>query len=144
MTCLTTLHAPEQRIAVMPDTRTDTPASTRPALLALVAGFAVALAISLLTGENSAQASPFYYVIGLPLLCVAVGMISYRFPQEAGRWTVFLALGQCLASLLTDGVGGALATLLFMMVLSLPPFITAVWLSRLSLRQQARRASQQD
>jgi hypothetical protein len=29
-------------------------------------------------------------------------------------------------------------------VLSLPPFITAVWLSRLSLRQQARRASQQD
>lgn len=118
--------------------------TTRPALLALIAGFAVALTISLLTGEGSAQASPFYYVIGLPLLCVAVGMISYRFPQEAGRWTVFLALGQCLASLLTDGFGGALATLLFMMVLSLPPFITAVWLSRLALRQRAQGNRPQD
>jgi len=136
------LRAPEYRIAMMPDT--DTRSLTRPALLSLLAGFSVALAISLLTGEHSALASPFYYVVGLPLLCVAVGALSFRFPQEAGRWTVFLALGQCVASLLTDGLGGALATLLFMMVLSLPPFITAVWLSRLSLRQQARRASQQD
>lgn len=121
---------------------TDTRSLTRPALLSLLAGFSVALAISLLTGESSAQASPFYYVIGLPLLCVAVGAISYRFPQEAGRWTAFLALGQCLASLVTDGLGGALATLLFMMVLSLPPFITAVWLSRLALRQRAHDTSQ--
>lgn len=118
--------------------------TTRPALLALLAGFAVALTISLLTGEDSAQASPFYYVIGLPLLCVAVGMISFHFPRDAGRWTVFLVLGQCLASLLTDGIVGALATLLFMTVLSLPPFITAVWLSRLALRQRAHYNRQQD
>lgn len=126
----------------MPDT--DTRSLTPAAMLSLAAGFSVALAISLLTGEDSAQASPFYYVIGLPLLCVAVGAISYRFPREAGRWTVFLALGQCLASLATDGLGGALATLLFMMVLSLPPFITAVWLSRLALRQRMHGNRPQD
>lgn len=142
VTCLIALRSFEYRKAVMPDT--DTPSLTRPALLSFVAGFSVALAISLLSGESSAQASPFYYVVGLPLLCVAVGMISFRFPRDAGRWTVFLALGQCLASLVTDGIGGALATLLFMMVLSLPPFITAVWLSRLALRQRAHNTGQAD
>lgn len=110
--------------------------TTRPALLALLAGFTVSTLVSLLASVDTAWSSPFYFIIGIPLLCVAVGAISFRFPREAGRWTVFIVLGQCLASLFSGGVGSALATLIVMMVLSLPVFITAVWLSRLGLRRR--------
>lgn len=102
-------------------------------------GLLVNVAISVVTGRDEAWDSPFYYVVGIPLMCVAIGFISYRFPRNPGRWTFFMSLGQCVAAVVMGGgVGVLIIALLFMMVLSLPQFITAVWTSRMGLSRQLK------
>ena len=102
-------------------------------------GLLVNVAISVVTGRDEAWDSPLYYVVGIPLMCVAIGFISYRFPRNPGRWTFFMSLGQCVAAVVMGGgVGVLIIALLFMMVLSLPQFITAVWTSRMGLSRQLK------
>ena len=100
-------------------------------------GLLVNVTISVISGRDEAWDSPFYYVVGFPLLCIAIGFISYRFPRNQGRWTFFMSLGQCVAAVVMGrGIGVLIIALLFMMVLSLPQFITAVWTSRMGLSRQ--------
>ena len=116
-----------------------------PGWLALAAGTLVCTGLARYSGDSVAWASQLYYLLGIPLLCVAVALISYRYPRHAGRWTAWMALGQCLSALFTGaGFAGVLQGILFMMVLSLPQFITAIWLSRFGLRARGRVSSSDD
>lgn len=87
--------------------------------------------------SNTPWGSRWYYLIGLPAMSVLVGIVSYQVPQQPGRWTVYLCLGQLLVAWLSAGFGELIIGVLFLMALSLPPFITAIWMSRLGLRRVA-------
>lgn len=112
-----------------------------PWLLSLLGGAAPVVAITLITQET-AWANLFYYIVAIPLMCAMVAAISYRFPQNPGRWTTFMSLGQCLGAAFSGGGWGIIPlAILFMMVLSLPQFLSAVWASRLAMRAVLREAS---
>lgn len=112
--------------------------SLTPWLAAFVGGALPVTAVTLLTGET-AWASMLYYLAAIPVMCAAVAVLSYRFPQNPGRWTTFMSLGQCVAAAFVGGGWGIIPlAILFMMVLSLPQFLTAVWASRLAMRKVMR------
>jgi hypothetical protein len=109
-----------------------------PWLLSFVGGALPVAAVTLITGET-AWANMLYYLAAIPLMCALVAGLSYRFPQNPGRWTTFMSLGQCVAAAVVGGGWGIIPlAILFMMVLSLPQFLTAVWASRLAMRAALR------
>src|SRR5689334_19955597 len=102
-------------------------ASALPHALAFLAGFATCLAIVLVTGRKEAWDSPLYFLVGLPLMCVAAGAIAFRFPERSWRWGIGMAVGQSIAMAL--GAGSLTLwplALVAMTVLSIPEWVTAV------------------
>lgn len=102
-----------------------------------LAGLVVVGAIELLSRRNEAVDDPAYYRLGIPLMCVAIGFISYRFPHRTWRWTVSMAAGQA-AALALGGSGLSLwpIALIFMTVYSLPQFLVG-WITGFIRRRQA-------
>lgn len=88
-------------------------------------GLAVCLAIAVGTGRKEAWDSGLYYSVGLPVMVLAIFVISYFFPRRAWRWTLAMALGQ--AGALLWG-GGSLnlwpLAIIAMLVYSLPQFVS--------------------
>ncbi len=105
-------------------------------LLAFAAGVLTCLAVAWLGQVETPWGTRWYYLIGLPVMSAAVGAISYLHPRQPGRWTVYLCLGQLLVAWVLSGLGEVLVGVLFLMALSLPIFISAIWLSRVALRRQ--------
>jgi hypothetical protein len=92
-----------------------------------IAGLMICLAITQLTGRNEAWDAQEYFSIGIPLMCVVVFAVSYRYPRRPWRWALSMALGQSVAMVL----GGGSASLwplaiIAMTVVSLPQFIVAM------------------
>jgi O-antigen/teichoic acid export membrane protein len=89
-----------------------------------LAGFVVVGTITMLSRRNEAIDDPAYYVLGIPLMCVAILLVSYRFPHRPWRWTVSMAAGQATAMAL-GGSGLSLwpLALVFMTVCSIPQFV---------------------
>lgn len=109
-----------------------------PWLLSLAGGALPVAAVTFIAGET-AWASMLYYLAAIPLMCALVAVVSCRFPQNPGRWTTFMSLGQCIAAAVMGGGWSIIPlAILFMMVLSLPQFLTAVWASRLAMRAALR------
>jgi hypothetical protein len=109
-----------------------------PWVLSFVGGALPVAMVTFITGET-AWANMLYYLVAIPVMCVVVAALSYRFPQNPGRWTTFMSLGQCVAAAFVGGGWGIIPlAILFMMVLSLPQFLTAVWASRLAMRAALR------
>ncbi|MCC7010676.1 MAG: hypothetical protein IT184_17835 [Acidobacteria bacterium] len=104
--------------------------------MSAVTGFLVVGAIGVLSRRNEAIDDPAYYVVGIPIMCVAVLALAYRHPHRPWRWTLSMAAGQATA-LALGGSGLSLwpLALVFMTVCSLPQFI-AGWIGG-RLRQRA-------
>jgi hypothetical protein len=59
-----------------------------PFAVSTLAGLVVCLAISLATGRKEAWDSGVYFSVGIPAMCAVIGVIGYRFPDRAWRWTL--------------------------------------------------------
>jgi len=95
--------------------------------LSALGGFLVCLGISLITGSKEAWDNSAYFSVGIPLMCVMIFFIAYRFPVRAWRWTLAMALGQAVALLLS---GNSLnlwpLAIIAMSILSLPQLLTGI------------------
>ena len=112
------------------------PSPNAAGLIALSGGVLACLLAVWMGDVDTPWGSRWYYLVGLPLMCVVAGWVSYQVPQQPGRWTVYLCLGQLLVAGVTAGIAEMLVGVIFLMALSLPIFMTAVWLSRLALRRR--------
>ena len=97
-----------------------------PYVISFIAGLAICLFITVTSGRKEAWDAPIYFTIGIPVMCLAIFAISYKFPQRAWRWALSMARGQSVAMVL----GGGSASLwplaiIAMTVVSLPQFIAA-------------------
>ncbi len=105
----------------------------RPHVASAIVGLVTCLAISIITGRREAWDSGAYFGIGMPLMCMMIFAISYRFPQRVWRWALSMAVGQSVAMVLG---GGSLSlwplALIAMTVLSLPQFGVALLASRMA------------
>lgn len=97
-----------------------------PYTVSFIAGLAICLGVTFVSGRKEAWDSPLYFTLGVPLMCAVVAVLAYRFPQRAWRWALSMAIGQSVAMVL----GGGSASLwplaiIAMTVVSLPQFIAA-------------------
>ena len=103
-----------------------------PHIISALAGFAICLAVSLITGKKEAWDSSYYFSIGLPFMCVLIFAISYRWPEKTWRWAFSMAMGQSLAMALA---GNSLSlwplSIIAMTICSVPQFITGLVASKL-------------
>lgn len=105
-------------------------------VVSAAAGLAVCLAITLLSGRNEAWDSGYYFSAGIPLMCVVIVALSWKFPRRAWRWPLAMALGQSVAMV----IGGGSASLwplaiIAMTVVSVPQFIAALITSRIAKKR---------
>lgn len=97
-----------------------------PYAISFIAGLAICLLITATSGRKEAWDAPLYFTIGIPVMCLVIFAISYKYPQRAWRWALSMAIGQSVAMVL----GGGSASLwplaiIAMTVVSLPQFIAA-------------------
>ena len=111
------------------------PQNTVPLAFAFFAGLLIPLTIALITGMGEPWDSEYYFTVGIPLMCIAIGVISYLHPARFWRWLLIMVLGQTLAML---SGGGSLSlwpfTLVAMIVVSLPQFLVALIVGLLTRR----------
>jgi len=97
--------------------------------LSALAGLVVVGAIGVLSGRNEAIDDPSYYVVGIPLMCLVVFVVTWQFPARPWRWTLSMAAGQATAMAL-GGSGLSLwpLALIFMTICSVPQFLVG-WIT---------------
>lgn len=98
-----------------------------PYVISFIAGLVICLVITVTTGRKEAWDAPVYFTVGIPVMCLVVFALGYRFPRRAWRWALCMAVGQSVAMVL----GGGSASLwplaiIAMIVVSLPQFIVAM------------------
>jgi multisubunit Na+/H+ antiporter MnhB subunit len=107
-----------------------------PYVASFIAGLAICLLITMISGRKEAWDAPEYFTIGIPVMCLVIFALAYFFPQRAWRWALSMAIGQSLAMVL----GGGSASLwplaiIAMTVVSLPQFIVALIASRIARKR---------
>lgn len=95
-----------------------------PYATSFMAGLVVCLALSIAHGGQEAVDTAGYVPIGIPLMALAILVVSYLFPNRPWRWTLSMAAGQMTAMLLT---GSSLSlwpiAMIAMLVVSIPQFV---------------------
>lgn len=101
--------------------------------LAIAAGAAIWLFVSLVTGRREAWDAGIYWSVFYPLAIAVCGFLGHRFPERPWRWALALFFAQCLAMALRNGEIGNLFPLGLIMfgVLSLPAVAAAKFGARL-------------
>ncbi len=110
--------------------------SVLPHGFAFMAGLAICLAVTFVSGRKEAWDSPLYFMAGIPAMCVVIFAISYFFPVRAWRWAFSMALGQSVAMV----IGGGSASLwplaiIAMTVVSVPQFVVAMITGRIAQKR---------
>lgn len=104
-----------------------------PYAVSFIAGLAICLLITMISGRKEAWDAPAYFSIGVPVMCVVIFAVSHRFPQRTWRWALSMAVGQSVAIVM----GGGSASLwplaiIAMTVVSLPQFVVAMIAGRIA------------
>lgn len=109
-----------------------------PVLASALGGFLVCLAISIVTGRKEAWDADVYFSIGIPVMCLIIFVVAFRYPHRAWRWTLWMAAGQA-GAISTSGHSLSLWPLAIVatMVMSIPQFVTGTIASKLAQRRAA-------
>ena len=93
---------------------------------ALAVGIFVWVAISSVSGRREAWDSQWYFLVGMPVVCLASAALGAIEPNQAWRWGVVPLAGQCTWMLLTQGPGNLLPLgIVVFGVLAIPSIVTA-------------------
>jgi hypothetical protein len=110
-------------------------------VVAGAAGFIVATGVALASGQSLASevtvawASPLYFVVGWPLMCLVIYVMARAYPVRAWRWTLSMMLGQVFSSIFF-GAGAMLpVAMVYVTLLSVPQFYVGSLASRAGLKR---------
>lgn len=94
--------------------------------LAIVIGAGVWVVVSTVSGRREAWDSESYFLIGMPVVCIASATLGFLEPSRPSRWGVAPLVGQFFWMLLSQGPGNLLPLgIVAFGVLSVPSIITA-------------------
>lgn len=109
------------------------------ALLAVVGGAAIWIAITTASGRREAWDSGLYFTLGIPALCLLGLMLGYLAPRNSWRWGVLPLVGQFLTMLATQGVGNLLPLGVVVFAFLAVPGVVAARIGAAIARTRARR-----
>ena len=95
--------------------------------VAAVAGIALWIGASFLSGRREAWDAPAYWSAAYPVSLALCGLLGILWPQKPWRWALALFLGQFAGMAIRNGEVGSLAPLglILFAVLSLPGMLVA-------------------
>jgi hypothetical protein len=86
-----------------------------------LAGFGVCFGITVVTGSKEAWDNGAYFSIGIPIMCLLIFGIGYKFPVKPWRWAAAQAVGQSIAiSLAGNSLNLWPLSIMAMSILSMP------------------------
>ena len=91
-------------------------------LAAGAAGFIIATGVALASGIPIAWATPLYFVLGWPLMCLVIYLLARTYPERPWRWTLSMMLGQVFSSIFFGGGAMVPVAIAYVTVLSIPQF----------------------
>jgi len=106
------------------------------AVLSVLTGAALEVAIGALSGRGEAWDSDQYWTLGLPLAALASGVLGYLASERAWIWTLLIVPGQVMTMVVRSGELGGLwpLTVALSAILSAPFVLVAFIGSRLRPR----------
>ncbi|HLT63252.1 MAG TPA: hypothetical protein VKZ92_01905 [Pseudohongiella sp.] len=109
-------------------------------LTAAAAGFIIATGVALASGIPAAWASPMYFWLGWPLMCLVIYLLARAYPERPWRWTISMMLGQVFSSIFFGGGPMVPVAMLYVTLLSIPQFFAGSMGARAGLARQAQQA----
>jgi len=109
-------------------------------LSAAVAGFIVATAVAFIGDNQVAWATPVYFVLGWPVMCLVIYLLARVYPHSSWRWTLSMMLGQVFSSIFFGNASFVLQAMLFVTLLSAPQFVAGALGARAGYARQVRQA----
>jgi high-affinity Fe2+/Pb2+ permease len=109
-----------------------------PVVASALGGFLVCLAISIATGRKEAWDAGVYFSIGIPIMCLIIFVVAFRYPHRAWRWTLWMAVGQA-GAISTSGNSLSLwpLAIVAMTFVSMPQFVAGTIASKLARKRAA-------
>lgn len=110
-------------------------------VVAGAAGFIVATGVALASGQSLASevtvawASPLYFVVGWPLMCLVIYVMARAYPVRAWRWTLSMMLGQVFSSIFFGAGAMVPVAMVYVTLLSVPQFYVGSLASRAGLKR---------
>ncbi|MGH7166306.1 MAG: hypothetical protein ACREIS_12370 [Nitrospiraceae bacterium] len=106
--------------------------------VAVVSGILVWVAVSTASGKSEAWDSEWYFLIGIPVVCVVSAGLGFVEPNRPWRWGLAPLLAQAVWMIATEGAGNLLPLgLVVFGVLAIPSMMTA-WLGAFVGKKIAR------
>ena len=98
-----------------------------PYLVAALAGVALWIGASVLSGRREAWDAPIYWSVAYPAALLACALLGYLWPQKPWRWALALFLFQFVGMAIRNGELGGLwpLGLIVFAALSLPGMLVA-------------------
>ena len=98
---------------------------------AVAAGIGVWVVVSEVSHRREAWDSEWYFLIGIPVVCMVAAGLGFVEPRKPWRWGLIPLMAQAVWMVVTQGVGNLLPLgLVVFGVLAIPSMITA-WLGAL-------------
>jgi hypothetical protein len=105
--------------------------------VAFAAGFIVAAGVALATDVPAAWATPMYFIVGWPVMCIVIYLMARTYPERAWRWTLSMMLGQVFSSLFFGGGAFLPVAMVYVTLLSVPQFYAGTLGARAGTRRIA-------
>ncbi|MDP2128849.1 MAG: hypothetical protein Q8K97_15895 [Pseudohongiella sp.] len=102
---------------------------------AFAAGFIIAAGVAQASGIPVAWATPMYFIVGWPVMCLVIYLMARAYPERAWRWTLSMMLGQVFSSLFFGGGAFLPVAMVYVTLLSVPQFYAGTLGSRAGLRR---------
>lgn len=110
-------------------------------LAAAAAGFIVASGVALVSGVPVAWATPHYFLLGWPLMCLVIYLLARAYPERPWRWTLSMMLGQVFSSIFLGGGAMVPVAMAYVTVLSIPQFFAGSLGAKAGLARQSDRVT---
>lgn len=93
---------------------------------ALLSGIFVWIALTVTSGRKEAWDSPWFFSVGLPIVCAVSMVLAFFSPARSWRWGIIPTVGQFLCLLVSQGPGNLFPLgIVAFGVLSLPSIVAA-------------------
>lgn len=96
--------------------------------IAALSGIAVWVLVSTASGQREAWDSEWYFLVGIPVVCVVAAGLGYVQPNRPWRWGVAPILAQAVWMFTTQGFGNLWPIGMVAFVVFAIPSVVTAWL----------------